>query len=150
MSTTITEKAAVVTGGARGIGEELAAHVAMDGATVVIADRDEPTAADTAERLGDRVHASAVDVTDSAAIAYLVARTVDESGRPDILVNNAGVADDRPSAELTRLSGFRRRQHSDRARAGRQRRIYGAVTATLRLPRTVPVPTTQRASSGRP
>ena len=90
-------RAAVVTGGARGIGLEIARVLGAHGAAVVLGDLDGDGAAEAAERLargGVRAAAVACDVTDDAAVAALVAHCVDRFGRLDVMVNNAGITRD--------------------------------------------------------
>jgi len=86
---------AVVTGGARGIGAEIARRLARGGATVVCAD-----VLDTAEIVeeiagtGGTAEGRELDVTDSEAAAETVAAIHEAHGRLDILVNNAGITRD--------------------------------------------------------
>ena len=87
-------KTAIVTGAASGIGKEIAARFAAEGAHVVIADIDKAHAQRTAEeigRTGPRALAIAMDVTDERAVNSGVAEAVAEFGTIDILVSNAGV-----------------------------------------------------------
>ena len=77
----------LVTGGARGIGAELARHLAAQGAAVVTADVVEP-AGETGDP--DVTHLRA-DVSDEASWRELVAAVLDRHGRIDALVNNAAV-----------------------------------------------------------
>jgi 3-oxoacyl-[acyl-carrier protein] reductase len=86
---------AVVTGGARGIGAEIARRLADGGATVVCAD-----VLDTGDIVGEINSAGGVaegrelDVTDTAAAAATIAAIHEAHGRLDILVNNAGITRD--------------------------------------------------------
>lgn len=80
---------AVVTGGAQGLGLGIARQLASDGASVVIADRQEDKAHEEAAKLR-AVRAVALDITDSAAVTSFFAALVAQEGRIDILVNNAG------------------------------------------------------------
>src|SRR5580692_9961483 len=87
---------AIVTGGARGIGAAVVRRLAADGATVVIADIDLPTAESTAAEItasGDQAVAIAVDLADEPSIVALVEATIDRLGRIDILDNNAALTD---------------------------------------------------------
>ena len=86
-------KAAVVTGASRGIGREIAAAFAREGARVATLARTESGLAETVEMLegGAGAHlAVACDVTDPDGVAAAVGRVLDEFGCIDVLVNNAG------------------------------------------------------------
>ncbi|GAA4760760.1 glucose 1-dehydrogenase [Nocardioides endophyticus] len=93
----LTDKVAVVTGGAMGIGLATAQLFADEGATVVVADLTKPDL----DALGPTVEYAELDVTDEAAWAGLVADVTSEYGRLDVLVNNAGVIDYAGIAEVT-------------------------------------------------
>lgn len=90
-------KVAVVTGGARGIGAEIARALASRGASVVVADvneellvqMEEELTASGSEALGVKTDVSALTDTDN-----LITKTVEKFGRVDILVNNAGITRD--------------------------------------------------------
>jgi len=87
-------KRVLITGGAQGIGFEMAIKFAGRGAEIVIADIDEGKLAEAKAKLEGRgIAASAfrVDVTNPASIASLKAQITAEAGPIDILVNNAGV-----------------------------------------------------------
>ncbi|QPP05845.1 SDR family oxidoreductase [Streptomyces bathyalis] len=88
-------KAALVTGGSRGIGAAIALRLAADGADVTLTyDRSVAAAEEVAaliEKSGGRVLAVRADCADPAAIRHSVEACVTEFGRLDILVNNAGV-----------------------------------------------------------
>ena len=85
-------KVAIVTGGASGIGRGCALRLVAEGATCVIADRNEAAGRAVAAELGSRGVFVALDVTDEAGWASLVAETTKRFGRLDILINAAGVA----------------------------------------------------------
>ena len=90
----LKDKVAVVTGGARGIGEAVCTYLANADANVVVADIDLDTAVSVAERLrSDRSKAISVrtDVSKSDHVQFLIEKTLQEFGRLDIIVNNAGV-----------------------------------------------------------
>lgn len=87
-------KVAIITGGASGIGKEMARLLAQGGANVIIADCNEPLAQETASSIraeGGQASASFLDVVDQAAFQQLVTQTYQEQGRLDYLFNNAGV-----------------------------------------------------------
>lgn len=86
--------AAIVTGGASGIGRALAMELSRRGAEVVLADRQIEMAQDVADQIraaGGRATALQVDVTDFPAVDRLVQETVTRVGRLDYMFNNAGI-----------------------------------------------------------
>jgi gluconate 5-dehydrogenase len=89
-------KVAVITGGATGIGLQMAEGLAEAGASVVLCARDgercEKVAADLAERIGVEALGLACDTRDEAAVDAMVAATLEGFGQIDILVNNAGTS----------------------------------------------------------
>ncbi len=88
-------RAAVVTGGAKGIGLAVATRFAEAGADVVIADIDldsaEKSAAVLAERFGGNAVAATADVSQTDQVEALADRAVEAFGRLDIWANIAGV-----------------------------------------------------------
>jgi NAD(P)-dependent dehydrogenase (short-subunit alcohol dehydrogenase family) len=91
----LSGKTALVTGGARGLGEAIARALAEHGARVAIFDRDEQGAEATASSLrsdGAESLALGGDVTVEADAARAVDAVVAEWGALDVLVNNAGIA----------------------------------------------------------
>lgn len=86
-------KVALITGGARGIGQAMAERLVRDGAHVVIADIAETALQETASELGGESLAVVVDVTDEDSVASMVQATVDRFGRLDYAFNNAGISD---------------------------------------------------------
>ena len=87
-------RVAIVTGGSRGLGEEMAEGLAEAGAALMICARREQWLTPTLERfaaLGFRVEGLVADVSKPADVQAVVDKTMASYGRLDILVNNAGV-----------------------------------------------------------
>jgi NAD(P)-dependent dehydrogenase (short-subunit alcohol dehydrogenase family) len=94
-----TDKAAIVTGGASGIGRALGAELFGQGAHVVLADVDGEAAARAAAEIGAGVAAPAgsivgaqVDVRESGTVRSLVDDVAARHGRLDLMFNNAGIS----------------------------------------------------------
>ncbi|MFI5588829.1 SDR family NAD(P)-dependent oxidoreductase [Amycolatopsis sp. NPDC051758] len=84
-------KIVLVTGGGSGIGLTTAKAFAAEGATVVVAGRDEQRLASAVKEIGGAASAVTVDVTDSADVARMVSTVVERHGGLDVAVNNAGI-----------------------------------------------------------
>jgi NAD(P)-dependent dehydrogenase (short-subunit alcohol dehydrogenase family) len=106
----LTGKTAIVTGGGKGVGRQLAEGLAEAGANVVLcarqAHRCEQAAAEL-EQLGVRALGLGCDVRDPEQVQEAVAKTVSDFGRVDILVNNAGTVWGAPP-EDTPLEGWQK------------------------------------------
>jgi 3-oxoacyl-[acyl-carrier protein] reductase len=90
-------KVAVVTGGGRGIGREIAMTLAGEGADIVIWDVNPTDAQNTCreiESLGRKTLADQVDVTNYESVEAAINKILDKCGKIDILVNNAGITKD--------------------------------------------------------
>src|SRR3954462_1136962 len=87
----LTGKVAVVTGGARGIGQAIARALDREGAIVAIGDLDGAGAEAAAAELGGRSLGMALDVTDRPAFGAFLDEVERRLGPLDILVNNAGI-----------------------------------------------------------
>jgi len=99
-----TERVAIVTGAARGIGAATAERLARDGFAVGVLDLDESACEGVATRIrdaGGRAVGVGVDVSDAAAVESGVARVADELGPPVVLVNNAGIIRDNLLFKMT-------------------------------------------------
>ena len=95
MDLQLNGRVALVTGGSQGIGKAVAAMLAQEGASVVIAARGAELLDKVATEIraaGGKVHAVAADVSQAADCERLVAETIKTFGRLDILVNNAGTS----------------------------------------------------------
>ena len=92
-----------MTGGSRGLGEEIAEGLAEAGASLVLAARRELWLAPAVDRLRARGFACEgvfCDVADEASVDRAVLRTVELRGRLDILVNNAGITWGAPAEDM--------------------------------------------------
>ncbi|WP_306119080.1 MULTISPECIES: SDR family NAD(P)-dependent oxidoreductase [unclassified Roseitalea] len=91
----LTNKVAVITGGANGIGRSIAEAMAAEGASIAIGDIADDAGAETVaaiEASGARAVYRPCDVANGADIKALIEAAIAEFGRLDILVNNAAVA----------------------------------------------------------
>jgi 3-oxoacyl-[acyl-carrier protein] reductase len=103
MSST-TQRTAIVTGAARGIGAATATRLAADGHAVAVLDLDEQACGDTVSAItaaGGRAIAVGVDVSRPEQVEAAVARVAQELGAPTILVNNAGIIRDNLIFKMT-------------------------------------------------
>ena len=101
-------KIAIVTGAARGTGEQTARLFADEGARVVVADVLVDEGEKTAAEIGAQAAFVRLDVSDEASWANVLEETIRRFGRPTVLVNNAGLLHiealvDTPAAVVERL-----------------------------------------------
>ena len=85
-------KVALISGGARGMGQAMSRVFAREGARVAVADILDEEAALVVVQIGDAAISLHLDVTREEGWAEAVEATVDAFGRLDVLVNNAGIA----------------------------------------------------------
>ena len=93
----LKDKVALITGGARGIGQAIAMTFAREGADIVVADVNLQIAQKTAsdiENLGRKALALEMDVTNYDLVEAGINKILDKMGKVDILVNNAGITKD--------------------------------------------------------
>ena len=108
---------AVVTGGNKGIGKEIARQLAGAGLTVYVGSRDAARGQRAVEEMGGDTRLLVLDVTDAASIAAAASQV----GTLDILVNNAGVSGDDTTADQEDIGTFRRVYETN---------VFGVVAVT--------------------
>jgi NAD(P)-dependent dehydrogenase (short-subunit alcohol dehydrogenase family) len=86
----ITETAAIITGGASGLGEATARHFRANGAQVTLLDRDADRGATVAAEIGAAF--AETDVTDETSVKAAIAKAKSEMGRVTAAINCAGIA----------------------------------------------------------
>jgi NAD(P)-dependent dehydrogenase (short-subunit alcohol dehydrogenase family) len=99
----LSDKVAIVTGGSRGLGEEIAEGLAEAGCSVMLVARNHQllqAAADNFRSRGFRCEITGCDVTNQREVESAVGRTLDVFGSVDILVNNAGAIWNSPAEDM--------------------------------------------------
>jgi 3-oxoacyl-[acyl-carrier protein] reductase len=99
-----TQRTAIVTGAARGIGAATARRLAADGFAVGVLDLDEASCAGTVDAIGaagGRAIGVGVDVSKADQVESAVRRVAEELGAPVVLVNNAGIIRDNLIHKMT-------------------------------------------------
>jgi NAD(P)-dependent dehydrogenase (short-subunit alcohol dehydrogenase family) len=134
----LTGRAAIVTGGSKGLGLAMAAGLASAGADVLLVSRNASEIVSAAERIaadyGHRAIGMSADVTRPEDCDAMVTRALDHYGKIDILINNAGVNIRGPIDQLT----------YDQFREVQRVNVDGLWLATRAV-----VPTMKTARSGR-
>ena len=100
-SNRLENKVALITGGARGMGEAHARAMVAQGACVVLGDVLDDEGHAVADSLGDRASYIHLDVTDRGHWSRAVARAVDDFGHLNVLVNNAGIVIPGPTEDFS-------------------------------------------------
>jgi NAD(P)-dependent dehydrogenase (short-subunit alcohol dehydrogenase family) len=94
---------ALITGGSRGLGEEIATGLGEAGSSLMLLARREPGLMETVERLRGQGFACewmVCDASDDGAVRNAVEQTLERFGRIDTLVNNAGISWGAPAEEM--------------------------------------------------
>lgn len=117
-------KVALVSGGARGMGEAFARAMVAQGAQVMIGDLLDAEGQALAAELGDAAAFVHLDVTDRPQWAAAVAATVERFGGMNVLVNNAGIADFGPIGAYTH-------EQWDRMIAVNLTGVFNGITAAV-------------------
>jgi NAD(P)-dependent dehydrogenase (short-subunit alcohol dehydrogenase family) len=117
------ERVALISGGNRGLGREIARRLAEAGYQVVIGSRDPTEGEQTAHELGGTVTACRLDVTDPDTIESCIDEIRRRYGRLDVLVNNAGVEGGGWSTSATDVD-------LDEVRATLETNLFGAWKLT--------------------
>jgi 3-oxoacyl-[acyl-carrier protein] reductase len=99
----LKDKIAIITGGARGIGQAVSELFAKEGATVIIMDLlpQGQQVADGIKNAGGKAEYHRVSVTDKPAVEQLFKKVNDQYGKIDILINNAGITRDRTLEKMS-------------------------------------------------
>jgi 3alpha(or 20beta)-hydroxysteroid dehydrogenase len=97
----LSGKSVLVTGAARGLGAAIAQASVGHGATVVLADIETETLAQTVEALGPSARGVELDVSSPEAWERVGADLRESTGRPDVLVNNAGIVKPGPLVDTS-------------------------------------------------
>ncbi len=98
-TTTLSDRRAIVTGGARGIGLTIATRLVEEGMDVTILDRS-PRVTEVAENLGWRCRGRQVDLSDAPETRRVVTEAAENMGGLWLLVNNAGIFAKTPLLEI--------------------------------------------------
>ena len=104
MMNIFSDKVAIITGGASGIGRSLGEELAKRGSEIVLPDLQIELAGEVASEIraaGGKAKTSKLDVSDFSAVKDLLGETVERTGRVDYMFNNAGISIGGPANLLT-------------------------------------------------
>ena len=90
----LKDRVAIVTGGGKGIGEEICLGLAKEGAKIVIAEIDITNSENAKRKILDTGSEAIIvntDVSKKDSINEMVEKTIQTFGKIDILINNAGI-----------------------------------------------------------
>lgn len=94
----LENKTAIITGGARGIGQAIALTLAKEGIRCAISDLDSSMAEVTAKEIASLTNTETIavgcNVADSKSVSEMLKKVLDKFGSIDILINNAGITAD--------------------------------------------------------
>ena len=138
---------ALVTGGNKGIGLQIAKDLSGHGFTVLVGSRNLADGQAAAESIGADAHAVQLDVTDQASIDAAAARIRDEFGRLDVLMNNAGISHaGRPGRKFENLGDVNSLLTAplDDVRAVFETNVFGVIAVTQAM-----LPLLREAPAGR-
>lgn len=100
----LTDKTIIITGGSKGLGEEMAHALAEAGADLALVSRTQADLDKVAEEIraatGRRIIGVAADVTKESDIIAMAQKVMDAFGKIDILINNAGIGGTTPVLDL--------------------------------------------------
>lgn len=142
----MSERIALVTGGNRGIGLQIARDLAGQGLTVLIGSRDLANGEAAARDIGGTARAIQLDVTDPASIAAAADRIAQDFGRLDVLMNNAGISragNGLPFAEAVKRNLITDAPMED-IRAVYETNVFGVIAVTKAM-----LPLLKKSPAGR-
>lgn len=99
---TLDSKVALITGGASGIGAEIAKKFAQEGAKVALCDVDSDAGLKTAQDIGEKAQFYQLDIGNEDEVNTTIEKIIKDSTKIDVLVNNAGVTNDKLLLRMTK------------------------------------------------